>query len=538
MTIVEYIYNIYSTIRIEEFDMSDETKSKADLIAELTALRHDYAVLQSAEHKTEIALCHIEEQLHTLITVTSDIVCFKDEHGRWLAANQAIIKLFTLGDIDYIGKKDSELAVLVPFFSEALAVCQSTDLKAWQTAKAITIEEIFPHPDGTTITFEVIKSPIFYPDGKRKGLILIGRDITERNKTQQALLESIQQFKTLAENAPYIISRVNQKLQYSYINPLITMLTGIPHENFIGKTATQAGLRKAWTESMDHAVLRTFSTGKACSFESTFSKHNGEQLFYLCHAIPEFSQDGTVQSVLRISSDITTQRNLEKKLARLDRLHMVGEMAAGMGHEVRNPLTTVRGFLQMLKNKNQYSHHTRYFTIMIEELDRANSIITEFLSLAKNKAINKQAQDLNAVLLILVPLLKADALVTNKYINLELFENLPKLLLDETEIRQLILNLVHNGLEAMTTTGTLTIRTFIDGNAVILAIEDEGTGMTPDILEKIGTPFFTTKDHGTGLGLAICYNIAHRHNATIEPQVHATGTTFFVRFPQISNEDL
>lgn len=515
--------------------MSDEIKSKTDLIAELNALRHDYAVLQAAEHKTKTALCHIEEQLHTLITATSDIVCFKDDQGRWLAANQSIIKLFSLENIDYIGKKDSELAELIPFFSKSLALCQSTDLKAWQTAKAITIEESFLQPNGTTITFEVIKSPIFYPDGKRKGLILIGRDITERNKTQQALLESIQQFKTLSENAPYIISRVNQQLQYSYVNPLITTLTGIPHENFIGKTAKQAGLKKSLTKVIDNAALRTFSTGKACSFESTFSRDNRQQICFLCHVIPEFSQDGTVQSVLRISSDITTQRNLEKKLARLDRLHMVGEMAAGMGHEVRNPLTTVRGFLQVLKNKNQYSYHTGYFTIMIEELDRANSIITEFLSLAKNKAINKQLQDLNAVLLALVPLLKADALTTNNYIKLELFKNLPKLLLDETEIRQLILNLVHNGLEAMNIAGTLTIKTFIDENTVVLAIQDEGTGMTPDILEKIGTPFFTTKDRGIGLGLAICYNIVHRHNATIEPQVHSTGTTFFIKFPQISN---
>jgi len=529
------MYLQYIEITIGGFDMSDETKTKAELIAELTALRHKVTTLQSAELNSETALCHLEEQLHTLITATSDIICFKDGEGRWLVANQSIIKLLNLENIDYMGKNNSELAVLVPFFSESLDVCQDTDLIAWQTGHRITVEEIFPQPDGTNTIFKVIKVPIFYPEGQCKGLLIIGRDITERHKMQKSLLESIQQFKTLAENAPYAISRINQKLQYNYVNPAITILTGIPHEKFIGKTATQVGLNKTLTNSIENAVLRTFSTGEACNFEPTFFEPNGESRFYRCHTVPEFSQDGTVQSVLRISSDITSQKYLEKELARLDRLHMVGEMAAGMGHEVRNPLTTVRGFLQMLVRKNQYAQHTEYFTLMIEELDRANSIITEFLSLAKNKAINKQLQDLNASIQALVPLLKTDDLVTNKYIKLELLENLPRLLLDKTEINQLILNLVRNGLEAMPIAGTVTIKTFIDETAVILAIQDEGTGMTPDILEKLGTPFFTTKDQGTGLGLAICYNIAHRHNATIEPQVHSTGTTFFVRFSQIPN---
>lgn len=528
----------YLSIRIEEFDMSDETKSKAELIAELNALRHKFTTLQSAERQSETALGQIEEQLHTLITAVPDIVCFKDGEGRWLAANQSIIKLLNLGDINYIGKKDSELAELIPFFSESLTVCQSTDLAAWQTGQSITCEEFFPQPDGTNRSLEVIKAPIFYPGGKRKGLVIIGRDITERNKTQTALLDSIQQFKTLAENAPCVISRVNQKLQYSYINPAITTVTGIPHEQFIGKTAAQVGLNEILTDTTENSVLRTFSTGKACSFESTFRKPNGELNFFRCYMVPEFSQDGAVQSVLRISNDITAQKYLVKELARLDRLHMVGEMAAGMGHEIRNRLTTVRGFLQMLESKNQYAQHAEYFTMMIEELDRANSIISEFLSLAKNKAINKQLQDLNTSILALAPLLKADGLVTNKYIKLELVENLPRLLLDQAEIRQLILNLVRNGLEAMPLSGTITIKTFLDGATVILAIQDEGTGMTSDTLEKLGTPFFTTKDQGTGLGLAICYNIAHRHNATIEPQVHSTGTTFFVRFPQIPNIDL
>lgn len=91
-------------------------------------------------------------------------------------------------------------------------------------------------------------------------------------------------------------------------------------------------------------------------------------------------------------------------------------------------------------------------------------------------------------------------------------------------------NLVRNGLEAMPPGGNLNIRTFMDGKEVVLVVEDQGTGIDPVVLEKIGTPFFTTKDNGTGLGLAVCYSIANRHNANINVVTGPTGTTFFVRF--------
>lgn len=104
------------------------------------------------------------------------------------------------------------------------------------------------------------------------------------------------------------------------------------------------------------------------------------------------------------------------------------------------------------------------------------------------------------------------------------------MLLDEKEIKQLIFNLVRNGLEAMKPGQTLTIKTYVEGTTAVLAVQDQGSGIKPEIMDKIGTPFFTTKDHGTGLGLAICYSIAKRHKAAIDIETGAHGTTFFVRF--------
>lgn len=220
---------------------------------------------------------------------------------------------------------------------------------------------------------------------------------------------------------------------------------------------------------------------------------------------------------------------MEKEIARLDRLNLVGEMAASIGHEIRNPLTTVRGFLQMLHNMECYEKDKLYFTLMIEELDRANAIISEYLGIARNKKIDLVPGSLDQVVQSLNPMLQADAHYRDMEIRLQLC-NPPLTVIDESEIRQLILNIARNGMEAMSPGGVLTIGTFTEGNHVILLIKDQGHGLAPDIIEKLGTPFLTTKEQGTGLGMAVCYSIAHRHQAKIEIETGPGGTAFMVYF--------
>jgi PAS domain S-box-containing protein len=227
--------------------------------------------------------------------------------------------------------------------------------------------------------------------------------------------------------------------------------------------------------------------------------------------------------------DITERKLIENELARLERLNIIGEMAASIAHEIRNPMTTVRGFLQLFRCKNEFMQHIKNLDLMTDELDRANLIISEFLALGKNKAVCMNYHNLNTIVKAVYPLLKADALRTGKNIKLKL-KDIPDLLVDEKEMRQVIFNLANNGIQAMSSEGTLTIKTYVDSEAVILSVHDQGTGIQPDLLERLGTPFLTTKENGTGLGLAVCYSIADRHNAVIKVNSVPWGTTFSVRF--------
>lgn len=217
-------------------------------------------------------------------------------------------------------------------------------------------------------------------------------------------------------------------------------------------------------------------------------------------------------------------------MTRLDRLNIIGEMAAGFAHEIRNPMTTVRGLLQFIGNKQEFTKQKENFSLMIHELDRANSIITEFLSLAKNRAMDFKKMNLNKLIQNIYPLLKADALCNACEIHLNL-NTIPNIYLDQSSINQLLFNMARNALDAMPRGGIINIHTEFIDSKVVLSIEDSGIGISLDIKDKLGTPFFTTKETGTGLGLAICYRIVQRHAAilTFHSEV-GKGTTFTIKF--------
>lgn len=314
--------------------------------------------------------------------------------------------------------------------------------------------------------------------------------------------------------------------RYIDVNESFLKAIGLDREEVIGKTIHEIHL---WHNEQDKiAFERQFDEqGKVINFEMKYRTTEGP------HAAL-FTADritlGDKQCYLGVLVDIEDKKQREESMALFERLNIIGEMAAGIGHEVRNPLTTVRGYLQLFQRKEPFGAYREQLTTMIEELDRANSIITEFLSLAKNKSIEMTHGNLNQIIHTLFPLLQADAFHLGHQIAVET-NNIPNIQLDEKEVRQLILNLVRNGLEAMQGTGKLTISTEVANNSVILAISDTGSGIPAEILAKLGTPFVTTKESGTGLGLPVCYRIAQRHSAIIDVDTNEQGTTFFVQFP-------
>ncbi|RPE10390.1 two-component system sensor histidine kinase NtrB [Paenibacillus polymyxa] len=227
--------------------------------------------------------------------------------------------------------------------------------------------------------------------------------------------------------------------------------------------------------------------------------------------------------------DITELETLRSELGNFERLSLVGQMAAGITHEIRNPMAVVRGFLQLMREKSPDSLG-HYYRIVMEELDRANGIINDFLSLAQNRIVEKEQCHLHDIIRELTPLLWADANLRGQTIELKLEDHVTMLHLNPKEIKQLLLNLSRNAMEAMGEKGVLTISTHEEGDFVELEVRDTGPGIPPKQLEKLFQPFYTTKTKGTGLGLALCQSIVERHHGTIAvDSVEGMGTQFKVR---------
>lgn len=366
-----------------------------------------------------------------------------------------------------------------------------------------------------------------YSSRHEKHIYAVGRDITEIRKKNQQLIESAQEKNEILESISDAFFSLDAEGRFVYINREADRLFDYPRKNL--GISTQELIGQSFFETFpryrENGIYDIFIQVKTTKVPIHFEARMAYTPLDIEVNVYPF-KDG-VSVYFR---DISERKKTEKEMARFGELKLAGEIAASIGHEIRNPMTTVRGYLQLLGNQEQLKGlYKEQFDLMIEELDRANSIITEFLSLSSMKVTTYERKNLNAIINKIKPMVQADAIGQEKSIVFNL-EEIPDLKLDENAIRQILFNLIRNGLESMSPQGVLTIETRREDQGVELTIKDQGSGIPPSVLENIGKPFQSTKTNGTGLGLAITYKILYEHNATIHFDTSSKGTSVIVRF--------
>lgn len=374
----------------------------------------------------------------------------------------------------------------------------------------------------------------FLVDAVLRLLLAIGILILYCEKTHYNLTLREQQYRLLAENATDIIYQFSfyPVHHFDYVSPSIYNLTGYSPALFYKNAQLAAKITHPDDRDKVKILRRIIPPNDTKSKFLTFRviTSTGEIIWVEQSTNTVYDENNRYLGFVAILRNITKRRALEQDLSKLESLKIVGQMAASVAHEIRNPLTTVSGYLQLFLRRPAFKNHADEFNLLLSELDRANQIIKEYLSLSQSKMVILKKTDLNFIIKNIFPLIQAYANSSSCSIQLKLGE-IPEIKLDEKEIRQLLLNLVRNGLEAMHPGGIVTIKTAYHKNTVSLIISDQGTGIPKDILENIGKPFVTTKATGTGLGLATCYQIANRHNASIDIETSRQGTSFFIKFP-------
>lgn len=442
-----------------------------------------------------------------------------DKKMRRIYINQAYHTLWGTS-IKHFSKQYNEQAA----YAEMINQPQGEELeKVFSTGDEYEYDSHYVDEQGISRYYRNRVTPEKDEAGQVLTALVVTRDVTEKIQSEERF------FKAFHMNPSMVAIVSLHDKTYIDVNESFAQVLGICREEIIGSTVDE--IKFLQDEEEREKVKNQLATqSKLTNCEIKYRTKYGETRIALLSA--DTITLGAVECFLSVMTDITDKKQLENELARFERLNIIGEMAAGIGHEVRNPMTTVRGYLQLFKRKDVFAPYSGQLDTMIEELDRANSIITEFLSLAKNKAVEMKQDNLNNVIHRLYPLLQADAFRLGHSIEI-VTGDIPDAFFDEKEIRQLILNLVRNGLEAMTEGGAVSIQTYRQNDSIILAVQDSGSGIAEEILDRLGSPFVTTKDNGTGLGLPVCYRIAERHGATIEVQTSPKGTTMSVVFPII-----
>jgi two-component system, sporulation sensor kinase E len=249
-------------------------------------------------------------------------------------------------------------------------------------------------------------------------------------------------------------------------------------------------------------------------------------------------EEGTLVGAYLIFKDVTNLRSLEEQVKRSDRLAMIGQIAAGTAHEIRNPLTSIRGFLQMFHktfSDRGMEKEQNYTEIMLNEIDRINELVNEFLLLSKPKNIKLEELQVSHVLREVLPIINNEAILHNVSVQYQSAYRLPGVIADRELMKQVLINLCKNGIEAMPEGGRLDIIERFDQTEKMIHIDirDTGPGIPSFLIDKIFDPFFTTKDKGTGLGLSVCQRIVHELGGTIRVSAKGFGTTFTVSIPYV-----
>nr|WP_282597795.1 BA3702 family sensor histidine kinase [Bacillus cytotoxicus] len=412
--VLRYIKNTTSDYQTEyRISIYHKNGSKIDVITKLVPifihkqLTGVYAIIKPLEKSERIAqiLKESEKRLRTLMNAMPAFVIFKDHEGRWIEANDYALSCFDFHDVPYHGKKDSELIQYNEAYREAFLHCEEIDEIAWQKREIIHGEEFIIHKGTSNLILNLSKVPLFHSDGSRKGIIVMGRDVTELKETKKLLRKS-------------------------------------------------------------------------------------------------------------------------------EKLAVVGQLTAGIAHEIRNPLTSLKGFLTLLKPEIS-EQNKWYIDVMLSEISQMESITSQFMAMSKPQVLSIDFHQIQTLIEEVVTFILPTAIMHSVHIIMDHTAVIPEIQCDGNQLKQVFINILKNAIEAMPDGGNIFFQTeALDSEFICIRIIDEGCGIPENRISRLGEPFYSLKEKGTGLGLMICYKIIEEHQGKLQILSEVNnGTTVEIYLP-------
>ncbi|WP_246183632.1 sensor histidine kinase [Paenibacillus methanolicus] len=345
----------------------------------------------------------------------------------------------------------------------------------------------------------------------------------EDNRSMKEYLES---FINHTTDAIHVVDLEGRILQ---VNRAFERMFGYPADEAVGRTLP---LVPEHLLGEEQEALNWLKSGRLLNTRETVRvTKSGEWIEVSITTSPIRDQHGDLSALASITRDVTSRNKMEELLRRSEKLTTVGQLAAGVAHEIRNPLTTLRGFLQLQQETGK--HNSRHIDIMLSELDRINLIVGEFLILAKPQATRFETKDVRYVFGDVISLLDSQAHLCDIMFKIDFTTDTCIIACEENQLKQVFINVLKNAIEAMPEGGEITIRIArADARNVTVTIIDQGIGIPEEMIPKLGDPFFTGKETGTGLGLMVSQRIIQSHHGALDiASAVGIGTTVTITLP-------
>ena len=313
-----------------------------------------------------------------------------------------------------------------------------------------------------------------------------------------------------------------------------------PAERLVPLASSEIYERRIWDAIADQeiaAFLQESLSNQESVFDEEFTLDHGGKNRTLAVCVLPVVKEGHIQGNLFHLKDITERKSKEARLRRAESLASLTTLAAGVAHEIKNPLGSIGIHIQLVQKSLQEDDIDRdrvhgYIDVVNEEVSRLNKIVVDFLFAMRPMNVELSDGDLNEVVRGVLDFVQYELETSDIELIADLAETLPKIELDEKYLKQALMNIIKNAIAAMPDGGTLRVSTERRGDDVQLDIADTGVGMSDDVAEKIFEPYYTTKDYGSGIGLTLVYKVIKEHLGEISVQTQeGHGTTFTLSFP-------
>ena len=484
----------------------------------------------------ELALQDREEQYRVLTNSAPDAIVTCDSTGRIVNWNRSAEIIFGYSEAEILGEP---LLHLIPERFQAAHQAGMERMRIGGESRVIgtTVELIGQHKDDRELALELSLSR--WETSSGWFITGIVRDIGERQRIQEELRKSEESLRILVDTAQDLIWKCDTEGRFTYLNPAWERTHGYRVEEMLGRSFSEFQHREVFERDVQE-FSRHLAGGFVRGYETTHLAKDGQELTLLFNASPMLDEAGQILGIQGTATDIShRQRALEQERLmaahqhQSEKMDSLGTLASGVAHDMNNVLAAILGLASAhITSQSEGSPSHRAFEVISDAAIRGGKLVRSLLNFARKTPLEELPLDMNQILREEVQLLVHTTLA-KVHVELDLAPDLRLIRGDATALTHALMNLCVNAVEAMPEQGHLTLRTRnTDNHWIEVRVEDTGSGMTKEVLQKARDPFFTTKASGTGLGLAQVYSSVKAHRGQLElSSKPGQGTCVRLRFP-------